>query len=109
MHRPAPLNLAVLATTQRISRRQQLFARLTAALFLAAAALTLFIATPARAQYPDKPVKVIVPFPPGGGGDVLARLVLQRVAKELAQPMVFENLSGAGGNVGSQAAVKAAP
>ena len=81
--------------------------RLTGALVLTAAALTLLSATPARAQYPDEPVKVIVPFPPGGGGDVLARLVLVRVGKELGQPMVFENLSGAGGNVGSQAAVKA--
>jgi tripartite-type tricarboxylate transporter receptor subunit TctC len=81
--------------------------KLLAALGLAALGLVL-AAAPAHAQsYPDKPVKVIVPFPPGGGGDVLARLVLMRVGKELGQPMVFENLAGAGGNVGSQAAVKA--
>jgi tripartite-type tricarboxylate transporter receptor subunit TctC len=78
------------------------------ALLLAAVTVAaLFAPAPARADYPDKPVKVIVPFPPGGGGDVLARLMLIRVGRELGQPIVFENLSGAGGNVGSQAAVKA--
>ena len=58
--------------------------------------------------YPNKPVKVIVPFPAGGGGDTLARLMLTRVAQELGQPFVFENLAGAGGNVGSQTAARTA-
>lgn len=58
--------------------------------------------------YPDKPVKVIVPFPAGGGGDTLARLMLNRVAQELGQPFVFENIAGAGGNIGSQTAARAA-
>ncbi|MET4576435.1 Bug family tripartite tricarboxylate transporter substrate binding protein [Ottowia thiooxydans] len=57
--------------------------------------------------YPNKPIKVIVPFPAGGGGDTLARLMLGRVAQELGQPFVFENLAGAGGNVGSQMATRA--
>ena len=65
---------------------------------------------PIHAQvWPDKPIKVIVPFPPGGGGDNMARLVMSRVATELGQPMVFENLAGAGGNLGSVTASKAAP
>jgi tripartite-type tricarboxylate transporter receptor subunit TctC len=59
-------------------------------------------------SYPAKPIKLIVPFPPGGGGDTLARLVMTRVGKELGQPIVVENLAGAGGNIGSQAAVRAA-
>ena len=59
------------------------------------------------ANYPNKPIKLIVPFPPGGGGDTLARLVMLRAAKELGQPVVVENLGGAGGNVGSTAAAKA--
>ncbi|MBD9394161.1 tripartite tricarboxylate transporter substrate binding protein [Acidovorax sp. ACV01] len=61
----------------------------------------------AESTFPSKPIKVIVPFPPGGGGDTLARLVLTRAGRELGQPIVFENLSGAGGNVGSQSAVSA--
>ncbi len=60
-----------------------------------------------QAGWPEKPIKLIVPFPPGGGGDNMARLVMNRVAQELGQPLVVENLSGAGGNVGSVAAVKA--
>ncbi|MES2282927.1 MAG: tripartite tricarboxylate transporter substrate binding protein [Pseudomonadota bacterium] len=59
------------------------------------------------AAYPNKPVKVIVPFTAGGGGDILARLVMTRVGRELGQPVVFENLAGAGGNVGSVTASKA--
>lgn len=59
------------------------------------------------AGYPNKPIKLIVPFPAGGGGDTLARLVMLRAAKELGQPVVVENLGGAGGNVGSAAAAKA--
>lgn len=56
-----------------------------------------------------KPIKLIVPFPAGGGGDVLARLVMNRVALELGTSIVVENISGAGGNVGAIAAAKAAP
>ncbi len=59
------------------------------------------------AAYPNKPIKVIVPFTAGGGGDILARLVMTRVGRELGQPVVFENLAGAGGNVGSVTASKA--
>ncbi len=58
--------------------------------------------------YPAKPLRLIVPFPAGGGADTLARLVMAQTSKELGQAIVIENLSGAGGNVGSQAAAKAA-
>lgn len=58
--------------------------------------------------YPTKPIKLIVPFPAGGGGDTLARLVMLRAARELGQPIVVENLGGAGGNVGRATAAKAA-
>jgi tripartite-type tricarboxylate transporter receptor subunit TctC len=68
--------------------------------------LSVVHAQPA-ASYPSKPVKLIVPFPAGGGGDTLARLVMLRAARELGQPIVVENLGGAGGNVGSAAAAKA--
>jgi tripartite-type tricarboxylate transporter receptor subunit TctC len=59
------------------------------------------------AGYPNKPIRLIVPFPAGGGGDTLARLVMLRAAKELGQPIVVDNLGGAGGNVGSVVAARA--
>ncbi len=82
-----------------------------AGLALSALALPLALA-PAAAQaqasdYPNKPIRLIVPFPPGGGGDTLARLVMTRVGRELGQPVVVENMPGAGGNVGSAAAARA--
>jgi tripartite-type tricarboxylate transporter receptor subunit TctC len=59
-------------------------------------------------SYPTKAIKVVVPFVAGGGGDNQARLMLTRVAQELGQPIVFENVAGAGGNVGAQAVARAA-
>ena len=67
----------------------------------------IFAAAPALAQYPDKPVKVIVPFPAGGGGDTLARTMTNRLAVELKQPIVIDNRAGAGGNIGAEAAARA--
>jgi len=70
---------------------------------LAAAAMTGL----AMAQaFPDKPIKLVVPFPPGGGADNLARAVMPRVGEILGQPMVIENRPGAGGNVGSEAVAR---
>jgi tripartite-type tricarboxylate transporter receptor subunit TctC len=77
-------------------------------------ALALVAATvPASAQSPDawpsKPVRFILPFPPGGGTDILGRLVAERLTANLGQPVVTENRGGAGGNVGAEAAAKSAP
>lgn len=73
----------------------------------------LGILTPAtvRAQeiYPNKPIRLIVPFVPGGGGDTLARTVTPSFSQALGQPVVVENRGGAGGNIGSELAAKAAP
>ena len=75
---------------------------------LALFALALVAAAPApAAEYPDKPVVVVVPFPPGGGGDTLARTVMPRVSQELGQPIVIENKPGAGGNIGSAGVARA--
>jgi tripartite-type tricarboxylate transporter receptor subunit TctC len=64
----------------------------------------------ARAQgFPDRPVRLIVPFPPGGPVDAAARIVAQALAPLLGQQMVVENRSGAGGSVGIDAVAKAAP
>lgn len=63
----------------------------------------------ARAQaYPDRPVKVVVPFPPGGALDVLARIVSQKMGEELRQQFVIENRPGATGHVGSELVARAA-
>ena len=82
------------------------FAR--ASILLVAAAAGAMPIT-AMAQYPDRPVVVVVPFPPGGGGDTLARTVMPRISQELGQPIVIENKPGAGGNIGSAGVARATP
>ena len=60
-----------------------------------------------QASYPDRPVRLIVPFLAGGGGDTLARLAAQPAQGRLGQPIVIENRPGAGGNIGAEAAARA--
>jgi tripartite-type tricarboxylate transporter receptor subunit TctC len=59
--------------------------------------------------YPSKPLRFILPFPPGGGTDILGRLIGERLSAALGQPVVLENRGGAGGNVGTEAAARSAP
>jgi tripartite-type tricarboxylate transporter receptor subunit TctC len=67
-------------------------------------AAPLLLALPARAQdFPNRPLKIVVPFPPGGITDVLARSVAERMGETLSRPVVTENRPGATGQVGSQA------
>jgi tripartite-type tricarboxylate transporter receptor subunit TctC len=61
------------------------------------------------AQYPNKPIKIIVPFTAGGTTDILARAVGAEIQKALGQAVVIENRAGAGGNIGADAVAKAAP
>ena len=63
----------------------------------------------AQANYPTKPIRLIVPFPPGGGTDILSRLVANRLTETLGWQIVVDNRGGAGGNIGLQAAAQAAP
>lgn len=101
------MNLLRLHSLRRLARTAtRLAAACATSLVLVFTGLCVAHAQPA-ASYPSKPIKLIVPFPAGGGGDTLARLVMQRAAKELGQPVVVENLGGAGGNVGSATAAKA--
>jgi len=75
-----------------------------------AACLAAFVHAPAFAQaFPSQPVKIIVPFAPGGGVDIVARTVSEQVTKQSGFVFVVENRTGAGGNVGSTAVAKAAP
>jgi tripartite-type tricarboxylate transporter receptor subunit TctC len=75
------------------------------------AALLLFLASAlAGAQdWPSRPFRLILPFPPGGGTDILGRLIAERLSASLGQPVVTENRGGAGGNVGAEAAARSAP
>ncbi|MFC7691554.1 Bug family tripartite tricarboxylate transporter substrate binding protein [Paeniroseomonas aquatica] len=77
---------------------------------LALAGATL--ATPALSQgsdFPNRPLRMVIPFPPGGGSDILGRLLAQRIGDALGQPVVPENRSGAGGNIGTDAVAKSPP
>ncbi|NBS59689.1 MAG: tripartite tricarboxylate transporter substrate binding protein, partial [Betaproteobacteria bacterium] len=79
-------------------------------LALLAAACTTFAAPAALAQkFPDKPIRFIVPFPPGGGNDILARAIAPKMGEFLGQPVVIDNRAGAGGNIGTDLAAKSAP
>lgn len=69
----------------------------------------LAVATAARAEYPERVVKIIVPFPAGGTTDILARLVADRLDKRLGQRFVIENRGGASGSIGTQAVATSEP
>jgi len=76
---------------------------------LLVAAVVLAAAMPALAQdYPNRPIRFIVPYPPGGGTDVVARIMSDALAADLGQPIIIDNRGGAAGNVGTDIAAKAA-
>jgi len=80
----------------------------TAVLLVASVAATLGGA-PAAQPYPSKPIKIIAPVQPGGGVDLVARTIGERISKGLGQPVVVDNQSGGGGVIASQATARAAP
>jgi tripartite-type tricarboxylate transporter receptor subunit TctC len=69
----------------------------------------LSVCASAQDTYPSRPVRFILPFPPGGGTDILGRVIAERLSANLGQPVVTENRGGAGGNVGAEAAAHSAP
>src|SRR5881227_3643167 len=81
---------------------------------LLGAALLLFASAiaqsqPAFSSYPSRPIRFIVPFPPGGGVDIVARAVAEKLSLRLGQPIVIDNKPGAGTTIGTDAAAKSAP
>ena len=78
----------------------------TAALFMALQWTGL---QSAQAAYPERPVRMIVPFPPGGANDIVARMVAQRLAEQWGKPVVVDNRAGAGGNIGIETGARANP
>ncbi|MDB5921798.1 MAG: transporter [Betaproteobacteria bacterium] len=77
---------------------------------LAAAVLALACcATHAASAYPSRPIRLIVPFPPGGSTDVISRLLAERLAMDLGQAVIVDNRPGASGNLGSEIVARAAP
>src|ERR1700751_604851 len=82
-----------------------------ASLFGASLAIGLSLAAPSRAAdtYPDRKVRLIVPFAAGGPTDVIARMVAERLSEAWGQQLYVENMPGAGGNVGVQTGARATP
>ena len=90
-------------TEGRLNHTKRIFIASLAA--LAALGLPSF----AEEKWPAKPIKYIVPFPPGGTTDILARLIGAKLATALGQPVLVDNKPGAGGNIGSDFVAKSAP
>ena len=81
-----------------------------ASALLATALLALGVGGPAAAQpYPTKPIKFVVPYPPGGASDVTARILGQKLSEAYGQPVIIENRPGANGNIALDAVAKSAP
>src|SRR5262245_42149238 len=84
--------------------------RMFRVVLMLAAVLFASVATPAAAQdWPTRPVRIIIPLGPGGGGDVFSRLLAEELQKSLGQPFVVENRPGGGLNIGTRACAEAAP
>src|SRR5512145_1236507 len=80
------------------------------ATLLTAAGLLLALTTAAAAQdYPTKPVRLIIPFPPGGSNDVVGRMIATQLSERLGKQVVVDNRGGAGGTIGTELAANSAP
>jgi tripartite-type tricarboxylate transporter receptor subunit TctC len=106
---PRQLN-RIFSTTTKLGRKSMTSRRVT--IGLVAIGLQALIVSAARAaalDYPTRPVRFVVGYPPGGATDILARLIGQRLSEKLGQQFVVENKPGAGNNIGTEAVVNAEP
>ena len=71
--------------------------------------LTFFSSITTAAPYPEKPIRLVVPYPPGGTTDVLARIIIQGLTEKLGVPVVVENKPGGGNNIGTEFVIKSPP
>jgi len=94
------------AARERGARMLRLVSVALAAALLAASAA---VAQASEAQWPQRPIRLIVPFPAGASTDIIARILAQKISQQLGQQMVIENRAGASGNIGADAIAKAAP
>jgi tripartite-type tricarboxylate transporter receptor subunit TctC len=85
-------------------KTSRIFAAICAAMLLAAVSLTVH-----GQDYPNKPVRIVVPYPAGGTTDIMARLLSQKLGEGLGQPVVIDNKPGAGGGLGTALVAKSAP
>src|SRR6185503_11570306 len=78
--------------------------------FLLLAVAALAVSAPAAAQtYPSKPIRMVLPYPPGGGSDTIGRPLAQKLSESLGQQVVVENRGGANGNIGMEYVARSAP
>lgn len=80
---------------------------MTTRVLLALAGLTALSAVQAQATYPDKPIRLVLPFPPGGPTDLVARVLAQKIGEQMGQPVLVENKPGANGNIAADMVAKA--
>lgn len=76
---------------------------------VAVATIALAATAHAQAPYPDRPIRIIVPYPPGGITDIVGRSIADRMSRELGQPVIVENKAGAGGSIGASEAARSKP
>ena len=86
-----------------------LFWRISAAALVSACAAVSTGASAQAADYPNKPIHIVVTFPPGGSADAVVRLIAPRLTEKLHQQIVVDNRPGAGGNIGMSIVAKAPP
>jgi len=76
---------------------------------LIVAACLALVASADAEEFPTRPIMLVVPYPPGGGNDLIARIVAARMSPALGQPIVVENRGGAGGTIATRQVARAAP